>query len=100
MAAMAAQNSQAPPERLGVPSRNPLPLSASQEAQVRDIYYQRVRKQCADEIKGASNPSIPPSLHPFTCHTTQTKLTLPQHSPTAPSAAPSQSPSPAGPNTA
>ena len=31
---------------------NPLPLSASQEAQVRDIYYKRVRSRCADEIKG------------------------------------------------
>ncbi|KEF51681.1 uncharacterized protein A1O9_12316 [Exophiala aquamarina CBS 119918] len=31
--------------------RNPLPLSASQEAQVRDIYYKRVRSRCADEIK-------------------------------------------------
>ncbi|RVX67522.1 hypothetical protein B0A52_08875 [Exophiala mesophila] len=30
---------------------NPLPLSASQEAQVRDIYYKRVRSRCADEIK-------------------------------------------------
>ncbi|PHH86969.1 hypothetical protein CDD83_9472 [Cordyceps sp. RAO-2017] len=38
-------------ERLGVPSRNPLPLSASQEAQVRDLFYSRVRSQCADEIK-------------------------------------------------
>lgn len=39
-------------ERLPMPSRNPLPLSASQEAQVRDIFYDRVRQQCADEIKG------------------------------------------------
>lgn len=39
-------------ERLPMPSRNPLPLSASQEAQVRDIFYDRVRRQCADEIKG------------------------------------------------
>lgn len=54
MAAMAAQNqaSQAPSEKLGVPSKNPLPLSASQEAQVREIFYQRVRKQCGPEIKG------------------------------------------------
>lgn len=52
MAAMAAQNSTEEREKLGVPSRNPLPLSASQEAQVRDIYYQNVRAQCADEIKG------------------------------------------------
>jgi hypothetical protein len=48
MAAMAPAETQ----KLGVPSRNPLPLSASQEAQVRDIYYQRVRSLCADEIKG------------------------------------------------
>jgi COX assembly protein 1 len=32
--------------------RNPLPLSATQEAQVRDLYYKRVRSRCADEIKG------------------------------------------------
>ncbi|EEH15888.1 hypothetical protein PABG_05975 [Paracoccidioides brasiliensis Pb03] len=31
--------------------RNPLPLSASQEAQVRDLYYKRVRGYCAAEIK-------------------------------------------------
>jgi len=50
---MAAMAETPKPERLGVPSRNPLPLSASQEDQVRDIFYARVRKQCADEIKGA-----------------------------------------------
>lgn len=49
---MATDKPSAPAERLGVPSRNPLPLSASQEAQVRDIYYARVRKNCTDEIKG------------------------------------------------
>ncbi|KAM4068047.1 cytochrome c oxidase biogenesis protein cmc1 like domain-containing protein [Hirsutella rhossiliensis] len=49
---MASQKPRDEPEkRLGVPSRNPLPLSASQEAQVRDLYYARVRKQCTDEIK-------------------------------------------------
>lgn len=52
MATMAAETPNIPQQRLGVPSRNPLPLSASQESQVRDIYYARVRKQCADEIKG------------------------------------------------
>ena len=31
--------------------RNPLPLSASQEAQVRDIYYRNVRAKCAAETK-------------------------------------------------
>lgn len=60
MAAMASEKPHNEPEkRLGVPSRNPLPLSASQEAQVRDIYYARVRKQCADEIKGkAQGPRV------------------------------------------
>lgn len=62
MAAMAAHTptstggSPQPPTseepKLGVPSRNPLPLSASQEAQVRDVFYARVRRACADEIKG------------------------------------------------
>ncbi|KAL6912722.1 hypothetical protein ACHAPO_007317 [Fusarium lateritium] len=48
---MATSNPPMPQEKLGVPSRNPLPLSASQEAQVRDIFYQKVRKECAEEIK-------------------------------------------------
>ena len=38
--------------------RNPLPLSAAQEAQVKDIYYKRVRSHCAQEIKGCSNSII------------------------------------------
>jgi COX assembly mitochondrial protein 1 len=32
--------------------RNPLPLSAAQEAQVKEIYYKRVRGHCAQQIKG------------------------------------------------
>ncbi|CAK7568316.1 MAG: hypothetical protein SEPTF4163_006303 [Sporothrix epigloea] len=36
---------------LPMPSHNPLPLSASQEAQVRDLYYERVRQKCHAEIK-------------------------------------------------
>lgn len=32
--------------------RNPLPLSASQEGEVKQIYYKRVRGHCAAEIKG------------------------------------------------
>ncbi|KAI6760530.1 hypothetical protein HG530_009390 [Fusarium avenaceum] len=56
---MATKNPQVPAEKLGVPSRNPLPLSASQEAQVRDIFYQKVRKECADEIKDfTEHPSL------------------------------------------
>ncbi|KAI5850620.1 cytochrome c oxidase biogenesis protein Cmc1 like-domain-containing protein [Tricharina praecox] len=31
--------------------RNPMPLSASQEGQVRDLYYARVRGFCAEEIR-------------------------------------------------
>jgi COX assembly protein 1 len=38
--------------RLPMPSRNPLPLSAAQESQVRELYHARVRGYCAKEIKG------------------------------------------------
>lgn len=34
------------------PARQPLPLSATQEAQVREIYHKRVRNKCADEVRG------------------------------------------------
>ncbi|KAI1191523.1 hypothetical protein F5B17DRAFT_382204 [Nemania serpens] len=40
-------------QRLPMPSRNPLPLSASQEAQVREVFNARVRAHCADELKGS-----------------------------------------------
>ncbi|KUJ08900.1 uncharacterized protein LY89DRAFT_629423 [Mollisia scopiformis] len=36
---------------LPMPSRNPLPLSSAQEAQVRELYHARVRGYCAAEIK-------------------------------------------------
>lgn len=52
MAAMApppAQEDDIP--RLPMPSRNPLPLSSAQEAQVREVYHARVRGYCAAEIK-------------------------------------------------
>lgn len=32
--------------------RKPIPLSASQESQVRELYYKRVRNKCADEVRG------------------------------------------------
>ena len=35
-----------------LPSRNPLPLSSAQEAQVNELYYKRVRNLCASEIRG------------------------------------------------
>jgi hypothetical protein len=38
-----------------MPSRNPLPLSSSQEAAVREIYYGNVRAKCAEEIKSKSS---------------------------------------------
>ncbi|KAL2106080.1 hypothetical protein VUR80DRAFT_7323 [Thermomyces stellatus] len=38
-------------ERLPMPTRNPLPLSATQEAQIREIYHNRVRAHCSEEIK-------------------------------------------------
>ncbi|KAK0356083.1 hypothetical protein LTR91_012272 [Friedmanniomyces endolithicus] len=34
-----------------LPSRNPLPLSSSQEAQVKELYHKRVRTKCADEVR-------------------------------------------------
>ncbi|KAI1375283.1 hypothetical protein F4677DRAFT_446367 [Hypoxylon crocopeplum] len=53
---------------LPMPSRNPLPLSASQEAQVREVFNERVRTLCADEIKAfadcARNRTI---TIPFAC---------------------------------
>lgn len=36
------------------PTRKPIPLSASQESQVRELYYKRVRNKCADEVRGRS----------------------------------------------
>ncbi|KAK2003901.1 hypothetical protein LX36DRAFT_650559 [Colletotrichum falcatum] len=43
---------------LPMPSRNPLPLSASQEAQIRDIYHARVRNACAPEIKAFADCAL------------------------------------------
>ncbi|CCX31369.1 cytochrome c oxidase biogenesis protein Cmc1 like-domain-containing protein [Pyronema domesticum] len=37
--------------RSALPSRNPMPLSASQEGQVKDIYFAKVRGLCAEEIR-------------------------------------------------
>ncbi|PSK35044.1 hypothetical protein B9Z65_1627 [Elsinoe australis] len=33
------------------PSRSPIPLSSSQEAQVREIYHKNVRNKCANEVR-------------------------------------------------
>ncbi|KAL7272283.1 hypothetical protein RUND412_004916 [Rhizina undulata] len=40
-----------PPTPSPIPSKNPLPLSATQEGQVRDLYYARVRGLCGEEIR-------------------------------------------------
>ena len=42
------------------PARTPLPLTASQEAQVRELYYKRVRTRCADEVRGTCCIPLPP----------------------------------------
>lgn len=89
-----------------MPSRNPMPLSASQEAQVREIFYERVRGYCGPEIKGIyrkqSRQHPPPPLARRTTlqkkwKTLADRLPTPgkQHSQPAPSAAPSRSPLPA-----
>ncbi|KAG8533808.1 uncharacterized protein KY384_001549 [Bacidia gigantensis] len=39
-------------------SRNPLPLSAAQEAQVQQLYHKRVRDYCADEIRGPKEEDL------------------------------------------
>ncbi|KAL8900009.1 MAG: hypothetical protein Q9192_001296 [Flavoplaca navasiana] len=39
------------PGPVQINSRNPIPLSSSQETQVRELYYKRVRGYCADEIR-------------------------------------------------
>ena len=49
----APQSDSIPPTAAAAPvPRNPVPLSAGQEQQVRDLYYKRVRTKCADEIRG------------------------------------------------
>jgi hypothetical protein len=90
-----------PIERLPMPSKNPLPLSAGQETQVRDLYFARVRALCAAEIKGSSPPfqwlfPIPSSawLGPVvSCRAPLLTRCSPQNSPNAQSAAPSPPPS-------
>jgi len=63
MAAMAPPVSQEEdPLRLPMPSRNPLPLSSAQEAQVRELYHARVRGYCAAEIK-CSSSNLPPEMY-------------------------------------
>ncbi|KAL5314999.1 hypothetical protein ACEPPN_017649 [Leptodophora sp. 'Broadleaf-Isolate-01'] len=54
--------------RLPMPSRNPLPLSSGQEAQVRELYHARVRGYCAAEIKSFAECALGRTLTaPFKC---------------------------------
>ncbi|PHH55740.1 hypothetical protein CFIMG_000250RA [Ceratocystis fimbriata CBS 114723] len=56
------------PRRAAMPSRNPLPLSASQEAQVQEVYRERVRRHCAAEIKAFAECARGRTFSiPFTC---------------------------------
>ncbi|OTA38696.1 hypothetical protein D0861_04961 [Hortaea werneckii] len=50
---MTSQSPADPPAKAPAlsPSRQPLPLSASQESQVRELYHKRVRNKCADEVR-------------------------------------------------
>ncbi|KAI1440712.1 cytochrome c oxidase biogenesis protein Cmc1 like-domain-containing protein [Annulohypoxylon stygium] len=60
---------------LPMPSRNPLPLSASQEAQVREVFNARVRNLCSEEIKAfadcARNRTI---TIPFACRESSRRM--------------------------
>ncbi|KAL4787460.1 cytochrome c oxidase biogenesis protein Cmc1 like-domain-containing protein [Aspergillus varians] len=38
--------------------RNPLPLSAAQEAEVKQLFYKRVRSHCAPEIKAFAECAV------------------------------------------
>lgn len=76
--AASASASASTPQRLPMPSRNPLPLSASQEAQVREIFHNRVRNQCAAEIKGMLGSLLLPSLpHPVLVRFPRSKMESP-----------------------
>ncbi|SPO02248.1 uncharacterized protein DNG_04921 [Cephalotrichum gorgonifer] len=52
---MASKDSAPDAARLPMPSRNPMPLSATQEAAIRDLYHERVKRHCSDEIKAFSD---------------------------------------------
>ncbi|PLB35301.1 uncharacterized protein BDW47DRAFT_110604 [Aspergillus candidus] len=38
--------------------RNPMPLSAAQESEVKQMFYKRVRSHCADEIKAFAQCAV------------------------------------------
>ncbi|KAL8393565.1 hypothetical protein RB595_003346 [Gaeumannomyces hyphopodioides] len=54
--------------KLPMPSRNPIPLSASQEAAVREVFYARVRRLCQPEIKAFADCAMGRTFSvPFAC---------------------------------
>ncbi|KLU88033.1 hypothetical protein MAPG_07020 [Magnaporthiopsis poae ATCC 64411] len=66
----ASGNGEATP-KLPMPSRNPIPLSASQEAQVREVFYARVRRLCQPEIKAFADCAMGRTFSvPFACRET------------------------------
>ncbi|OOF95408.1 hypothetical protein ASPCADRAFT_406194 [Aspergillus carbonarius ITEM 5010] len=56
---MSSQDPQQPqPPRKTYNLRNPLPLSAAQESEVKQLYYKRVRSLCAPEIKAFAECAV------------------------------------------
>lgn len=54
--ATASTNTPTTPRRVNL--RNPLPLSATQEQEVKQLYYKRVRARCAAEIKAFAECAV------------------------------------------
>ena len=48
-----------------IKAQRPFPLNAAQEAEVKELYYKRVRDMCNDEIRGDLRSS---SLSPYNSH--------------------------------
>ncbi|PYI00930.1 hypothetical protein BO78DRAFT_434033 [Aspergillus sclerotiicarbonarius CBS 121057] len=55
---MSSQDPQSQPPRKSYNLRNPLPLSAAQESEVKQLYYKRVRSLCAPEIKAFAECAV------------------------------------------
>ena len=62
-AVMAASNPSSPQSSPVQIPRDPAPLSAAQEQQVRELYHKRVRTKCADEIRGNPTRLFYPIIH-------------------------------------
>ncbi|PWY88654.1 hypothetical protein BO94DRAFT_452045, partial [Aspergillus sclerotioniger CBS 115572] len=56
MSSQEPQQSQPPRKTYNL--RNPLPLSAAQESEVKQLYYKRVRSLCAPEIKAFAECAV------------------------------------------